>query len=186
MMNQEQQMNPVAVRHTRLDHFPFHHRCLQYHHHRSYVPVGQRGEEKWMWIRSGVRREQVTLTHLSSSNVPLDVSLIPSDETILGRCSWLCNGCSSGADEALVLWQLILLLFCILWWWLVAIGSAGGAAVRHDGHRGYSSSNSQTIREASVPPTVIRLRLPNRNLAQAIVPEYTLASAYSARDVMHG
>lgn len=51
---------------------------------------------------------------------------------------------------------------------------------------GYSSVISQTQSEASVPPTVTKVLIPYKNRAQAIGPVYTLASANSARGVIHG
>lgn len=55
------------------------------------------------------------------------------------------------------------------------VGDAGiGFAIaveRHGGHDGYSSTNSQSIREASVPPTVAIVLSPYRNLALASIPE---------------
>lgn len=56
----------------------------------------------------------------------------------------------------------------------------------HGGHRGYSSTSSHTMSDASVPPTVTNCRSPTINRAHANGPEYTFASTYSAFGVMHG
>lgn len=58
--------------------------------------------------------------------------------------------------------------------------------LRHGVHRGYSSINSQIISDASVPPTVIKDRSPYKNRTLPNGPEYTFASLYSQRLLMHG
>lgn len=58
--------------------------------------------------------------------------------------------------------------------------------LRHGVHRGYSSINSQIISDASVPPTVIKDRSPYKNCTLPNGPEYTFASLYSLRLLMHG
>lgn len=76
-----------------------------------------------------------------------DISLSAIVETMLGRCC-----CSR--------------LYCIC-----AFKGSEAAALRHGGHRGYSSTSSQTINEASVPPTVTTFRSPYKKRADANVPE---------------
>lgn len=58
--------------------------------------------------------------------------------------------------------------------------------LRHGVHRGYSSINSQIKRDASVPPTVIKVRSPYKNRTLPNGPEYTFASLYSLRLLMQG
>lgn len=54
--------------------------------------------------------------------------------------------------------------------------------VRYD----YSSTRSQSMSDASVPPTVTIELSPYKKRAQAIIPEYTLVSKYSLLGLMHG
>lgn len=56
------------------------------------------------------------------------------------------------------------------------LGVAARDCVRHGGHRGYSSASSQTIRDASVPPTDTTIFPAAKKRTQEITPEYTFAS----------
>lgn len=87
-------------------------------------------------------------THLSGMILlSTDISLSAIVDTILGLCC--CSRHSNG---------------------MACLGSEA-TALRHAGHRGYSSIKSHTIKEASVPPTVTNTRSPYKKRMQANAPE---------------
>lgn len=175
--NQEQQRHLEVRPHIEHDRRCYLHHCFQNVHSIGdpwHVNVFRFLFAKTIVCSNTKLRYYVQLTHFSSPlliavtpmppSFPTDISLSAIVDTILGRCSRL---------------------YCAL------LGSEA-AALRHGGHRGYgkkqfvvflflqpvyisnftySSTSSQTINEASVPPTVTTVRSPYKNLALANVPE---------------